>query len=387
MPRLLVTICGNTDPDAGPEDIPREYLGDDEVQDAVLWVASEIPARHALYDRYPAVGGKLDNLFRVGALREEGGKVLLGFTLFTGDDHRVLYAAAAKHAETLAEGILARRSDIADSLARLRYNRAGARKTATIVVGCLCLDGGGLQTLEKAGYIVGEKRQAGGTFTVAAEERVDLDLTGIYWGCHSDAGAGLSFVSFGDHASPGGRNALPDLLWRRLFTARDEADRVYVRLAQGYQGVLRRDLVRVVRHMARFPKEPVEGTECSPDVLEDWLRSLGYIDGDGGLAVPYLADEDAGVVAGVKDVVVEQVLRWAGSGYDGLRADMRATTPVRHGVDFREVFVHVWHWVFGLVNKRLAEKGMLFDAYEAGHRSPGCVPAVVEDGVWQALRG
>jgi hypothetical protein len=386
MSRLVVTICGNTAPNAKPEDIPSQYLSDAAAQDAVMWVASEFPTRKSLHDRYPSISSKIDNLFRVGALREEDGKVLLNFTLFNEDDHRVLYDVAGRHAHQLARRILAQRRAIEDALSQLRYNRAGIEKAALIAVGCLCLDAGGLSALEKSGYILEDKQQTGGQFTVAAEEKVDLDLHGIYWGCHSDAGAGLSFVSFGDHASRD-RNALPDILRRRRFWVQGQADpAVYRPLALAYLDVLRDDLVKVVKQIARDPHGSVQGTACSPAILTDWLESLGYIDSGGCLTAPYFAAEDAPIVQAINAVVLEQVRTWCDANYEDFKTSMCDTTPVRHRVDFREVFVQAWHWVFGLTNKRLAEAGFMFDTYAPGHKSPGCVPAILEDEVWQALR-
>lgn len=383
--KLKVVICGNTAPDARPEDIPSQYLGDDAVQEAVLWVASEFPAREALYDRYEAISAEIDNLLRVGALREEDGKVFLNFTLFTRDDHRIIHEVSSRYADQLAIGILARRHQLEDALLQLRYNRANMQKAAMFGVGCLCLDAGGLQALERSGHIVQDKQQTGGRFTVSAEEILDLDLRGIYWGCHSDAGAGLSFVSFGDHASRG-RNALPDILWWKPFWVQGQADpAVHRPLARGYLDVLRNDLVKVVKQIARDPQGSIEGTACSPAILTDWLRSLGYLDA-GGLAVPYFGAEDIRVVRTIKDIVLEQVTAWCDANYADFKTSMSGATPVRHGVDFKEVFIQIWHWVFGLTNKRLAEAGFMFDTYGPGHKSPGCVPAIVEDEIWQALR-
>jgi len=80
MTKLRVSIVGRTSPDCKDEDNPFIYFRDDRVQDAVLYVASEFPARAGLYDRYKEISGHLDNLFRVGALREEDGKVYVNFT-------------------------------------------------------------------------------------------------------------------------------------------------------------------------------------------------------------------------------------------------------------------------------------------------------------------
>jgi len=385
MSKLSVSICGNTAPDVKPEDNPSYYLGDNLVQEAVLWVAAEFPTRQGLFDRYGSIAASIENLFRVGALREEAGRVLLNFTLFTRNDHRIIRERSDRHAADLAEWILADRQLIEDMLPQLTFNRATMQKTAMIAVGCLALDAGGLQTLAELGYTLPEKRQTGGIFTVSAEEKTELDLRGIYWGCHSDLQAGLSFVSFGDHAVQG-RNALPDILWRRPFWVRKEDDTpTYRAMTSGYLDALRNDLAKVVRQLARQDGDVVEATTaCPAAVLVDWLDSLGYLDADRRLAVPYFAAEDVAAVRTVKKTVLDKVREWSSANYEDLKANLADVTPMKHGVDFREVMIQVWHWIFGLTNKRLAEAGFFFDTYATGHKSPGCVPAIVEEEVWHA---
>jgi len=57
MTKLRVSIVGRTSPDCKDEDNPFIYFRDDRVQDAVLYVASEFPARAGLYDRYKEISG------------------------------------------------------------------------------------------------------------------------------------------------------------------------------------------------------------------------------------------------------------------------------------------------------------------------------------------
>ena len=82
------------------------------------------------------------------------------------------------------------------------HHRTGAvlEKVAFIVVGFVILDWRSLKKLAEWGYICPAKQQTGGTFTVVAEEVIDLYLRTVYWGGHTDVYDGLAFVSFGDHA-------------------------------------------------------------------------------------------------------------------------------------------------------------------------------------------
>ena len=103
MTKLRVSIVGRTSPDCKDEDNPFIYFRDDRVQDAVLYVASEFPARASLYDRYKEISGHLDNLFRVGALREEDGKVYVNFTLNTRPDYLLIRDVTWRYSRLLVQ--------------------------------------------------------------------------------------------------------------------------------------------------------------------------------------------------------------------------------------------------------------------------------------------
>lgn len=143
-------------------------------------------------------------------------------------------------------------------------------------------------------------------------------------------------------------------------------------------------MVRFLKAKARG-KMPADGSHengiaCSPQVLAAWLEYIGYLDG-GEVSVPYFFREDAPYVHAAKRIVLSLVADWCERHYDPMRMELSGLTSLRHGVDYAEVFVDLWHWVFGFTNKRLAEAGRIFDAYSPGHKTPGCIGAVAEDPV------
>lgn len=404
--RLRISICGSTSPNCKDEDNPFIYLGDERLCDALLYVAREFPTRAGLYDRYGEISALLDNLFRVEALREESGKVYLNFTLNTRSDCSLIREVTWRHSRVLAERLTARWPSIREAILGCTMVGRDVLKYLFLSVGCFALDWASLGQLTRLGYMVTGKKQTGGTFTLVAQEALAMDMKGLYWGGHSDSIDGITLLSFGDHTGP--RFTLPDVLWRKPFQASLEFDSPETRrLVLAYTGTLKRDIVKVIKRLASgregfphassnsFPDGSPDGlrdSHNSPDHAEDygtacrtedllvWLTWLGYVKGK-DLVVPYFTAGDAPAVHLARDIVLQEVVAWAEQYYKELKSDLSDLTALKHGVDYREVFVDVWHWLFGFTNKRLAETGYIFNPYMPGHGTPGCLGGIAEDPV------
>lgn len=55
---------------------------------------------------------------------------------------------------------------------------------------------------------------------------------------------------------------------------------------------------------------------------------------------------------------------------------MADLTPVRNGVPFERVYTEVWHFIFGIANRTLAEEGLFADPYADERRHQGFLPFV-----------
>ncbi|MDI6823989.1 MAG: hypothetical protein QME93_00610 [Bacillota bacterium] len=370
MSTLVVVICGNLLPGVKDEDNPFAYLRDERSQDVVMYVARNMPPHDKLYSEFGDAGRRIDNLFRVGALRQEGGRVLLNFTLFTREDHRILYDVAGRYAHELARALARHEREIRDLVGAYRRTGVSLEKVAFVAVGCFLLDWGSLEKLSEWGYMCRVRQQTGGTFTVTAEETLDLDLRAIYWGGHSEDYDGLLFLSFGDHASRP-RRAFPDILWQDPFRVATDYDSPEARaVLSAYLQPLKAGLAQALRSLAG------EEVNLSPhqEACKRWLQRLGYAR-DGVLSVPYFDVEDRTWLEPLSRLVFSEVRAWCEEYYAKLKEALADSTPVRHGVDYREVFRQVWHWVFGIANRSLAERALIWDTYEAGSRTPGYLPA------------
>lgn len=380
MRKMQHGICGSLDPNVPDADNPHHLLQPMEVQELILDMARSGPkTRRELYAGYEGSADDLDNLLRNDLLREEGGRVWINFTVFSSEDHGLLWRAAQEHGKLLADAVAERVDDIHGILSEYRRSDVPVEKLAFIAVGCYILDNEGLRLLNELGYVRSSREQRGGEFTVwAVEKKPDLDLKGIYWGGHSDVYDDLVFTSFGDHADLP-RRALPDAL-RQLYRIPDFIDADDTRTLMGeFRENLGWDLARLLRGVsgATVPQD----TRCgvSVEALMKWLRFLGYIERD-ALTVPYFTEEERPMLQELRQTVSPQVEAWCEQHYDDMKEMMDDSTPLRHGVPYPEVFTQVWHYLFGWANKHLADMGVIFDTYQPGHQTPGCIGALAELG-------
>lgn len=113
------------------------------------------------------------------------------------------------------------------------------------------------------------------------------------------------------------------------------------------------------------------------EACKRWLERLGYAR-NGIPTVPYFDEEDRAWLEPLSQMILGEVRAWLEDHYNKLKEALARSTPIRHGVDFTEVFGEVWHWVFGKANRSLAQTGIIYATYQNGSLTPGYVPAVIK---------
>lgn len=103
------------------------------------------------------------------------------------------------------------------------------------------------------------------------------------------------------------------------------------------------------------------------------------------LKIPYFEHEDIGWIEKAMRTTAPAVKEWLDENMDTIREDMQIIKPIKNGVPFEEVFIQIWHYIFGLTNKHLARKGFMFDTYSEGSDHKGYQPAVMEKGVLEKI--
>ncbi len=78
---------------------------------------------------------------------------------------------------------------------------------------------------------------------------------------------------------------------------------------------------------------------------------------------------------------VQTIKGWVEDNIEKLEVSLQEIRPIKNGVAFEEVFVQVWHGIFGLVNKKLAHEGLIFDTYSRASEHKGYLPGLVKGDV------
>ncbi len=352
---------------------------------------------HAPQDREHAAhtlegsGITVDDLLALDLLRDDDGRLVINFNLLTQEDQAEILRAVSRHATILAEGFLARRREIDALLAERTLREVPAADFAYLLVGCFSLDWDGLRYSDDPRYRSGPTHRAGGdAYTPWAKERGDaVSLRALFWGSHNTTTDGITLTTFGDHhALP--RAGFPDLTWLVDVNTehvpeeggiRTSTTTVVYRFLDQIHGAVGRTM-QALGDGPKTAEQLAAATHLDPESLADVLDLLAevdYIGRDGAryhALIPVLTGADTPMVRGVLALGREVIRRWHEEHYEELAADLGDLTPVRSGVPYEVVYTEVWHYLFGLANRKLVEAGMLADPYAPSREHEGFIPVV-----------
>lgn len=331
----------------------------------------------------------LEDLLALRLVRPEGDRLLLGFALFTASDVRRIREISESHAESLADALLARRGELEEAVKA--YDMPGADPGAVLyfLLGCASLDWDGLALTAEMGYRRTTGERPDGAYVPAAQEVCEESLERIYWGSHNAAYEGVGFTSFGDHhALP--RLLLPDLLWRAPEPPSSYPEALKAALRGLFAGTLDLAAGRMGRMMLTLRDGPaglpdlaraagVPGPEA--ESLLRVLSAVEYVgerDGRYRALVPVLAKRDKAMADRVIEIGRRVMGDWLKASYGRIEAGLAGLSFMRSGVPFPEGFTMIWHYVFGIANRKLVEAGLFADPYGAARAFKGALPAVHE---------
>lgn len=394
-PQLNAGITGSYN---GPDRLePSRVLREPRVARLMLDL-TETPRDRAWLESKLA-GGEitLDDLQTLGLVREENNCFVIAFSLFTRADVTKVRQMADLRTESLAEAYLTHRAEFEQAFARYNVPGVDRRALAYILIGCFSLDWDGLDVTAAKKYRVEVWQRPGlGTFGVWAEEKTPgLSLEGVYWGSHNEYFPDVVLTSFGDHFSLP-RNAFPDLLWRAEGTnwpaKIPEPLRNSLRLVEvdGWTNQVRQigRLMLVLRDGPRAAEELAKTAGFDESEIQHALALLAEIDyirkedGRYTATIPVLTVQDKPMMDDVLRISRQVFSDWLAANYKPIREDLATITPLRYGVPYDEVFTQVWHYLFGIANRRLVENGFFADPYAPARKFKGFVPAVWNPSLW-----
>lgn len=306
----------------------------------------------------------VSDMVQNGSLRLENGHYWLNFTLLTRTDQEIMRQVAEKYSDLLSVALLKRRGELESLLAG--YDAAGVdrREVAFIVVGCLALDWGGLNLTTAKGYRAAPPKRKKGEFFFMAEETGGLSLKEIYWGSNSNTNGMYGFLTFGDHYSE-------RINLQPLVTDGDKIGAMMFALREG----------------PKTEEQLADAASMDRPAADSLLRRLvkiGWIDREDQRYVPripVLTMRDQDAVFRVMKLCDETMVAWLAENYPRIRDELAGITPMRQKVPYNQTFDQVWHYVFGMTNRKLVRAGLFADPYAAGRVRPGYVAAMYDTAV------
>lgn len=344
-----------------------------------------------------ASGVTLSDLFRTGILRDDGGRLAIGFAYFTAADMGQVHAVADRVSPSLAQAFRARMRDFDRIVASYPAAPVPRREIEFVLLAGFCLNWDGLKVTHDLGLrrpVLVEGRDFRYSFW-ASEAVTGRVYREVYWGSSTyplvapGRSGAYSFSSFGDPDSDPRMN-FPDLPYLPAgdlaANVRRDAERIGLHdtdeMGQHFEGVLGGAVLeKTARILFALRERPRPTSELAaeaggdPATLLALLEEIQYVerasDGSWRLRVPVF---DAGDRAMLEQTIAlgRDILKtWLRERYAGIRRDLSGLTAVRAGLPFEALFTQIWHEIFGEVTRDLARDGTIESAYDPSRRYKG----------------
>lgn len=288
----------------------------------------------------------LDSFEKIGALRIENNKCYLNFTCFLQKDVDILNAKCDILGKALAKKIST--SLVLKDGLEFTFDEVDLEKYLFFLVGCVCLDWHGLEILRNLGLILGHnqiKKPGYGHFSLVGHEHPLQNVKELYYESHNSTYGQYCFTTFG--APDQERKAFPDLNWKFKEGAFD---------------------------MNRISKLFI-GRQFENNDTTQLLKELKYIK-NGKVNIPIITLEDTDAVSPLVKKTDEIIRVWVKENSGDFKRAFSGLTPVKFGVDFKDVLIQVWHYIFGHTNKHLSRMGFFLNPYSDKSDFKGYLPVM-----------
>lgn len=361
---------------------------------ALLRAVADKP-RSADYVQQSLGGSKADLalLVKLDLLKPWDDGYAIGFNYLTLEDHDLLVTTLAPFAESLAQSYRDRWPEFESVFSAYDVKSVDMGELAFAVIGAISLDWDGLDiTAEKNLRITADNLPGDRDFLIwAKEQSSEINVRELYWGSHNTVVDGIQFTTFGDHYSLP-RLGLPDLLWStKSRVANIEAAprtlriSVYKALKPYYQDDFLKDAGAILSALRQgeITTDSISGSTATEkertEALLALLLELQYVKRDSGsyvLAAPYLSLADKPMIDAARELSWLLIDEWLDLNYSTVQAKLDRLSARKYGIEYRQLFTEIWHYLFGLTNKALVASGHFADPYAEERVSKGMFPFV-----------
>lgn len=387
MSELKFGICGDLDRhNTSSEDDPLVTLRKPEVRDMIEELNRDPKSKKGLFDENEDISNDIEKLLRLDVLKEKDGKVFVNFTVIDEKDNGIIFDVCDEYACGLADEFLDNREQVFEVLGSYENQRLEEEKLAFMIIGCYLLDWESLELLSDWDVCDHRKQQAGDNeYVLWGESEIEGLLKGVYWGGHSLFMESYTFHTFGDHHGYTERNAFPDII-HRFEDLEFDGNEGYRSILFDKRKEMLEDLGRIIDDIgiSGCDKEKIEKKWSDKSKYIHLLKKLNYVEEVDEilyLKIPYFTDEDIDMILNCMEPFIEILKYWIDENIDDIESSLGKTRPLQNGVPFDEYFIQIWHVIFGLTNKKLAESGFIYDTYSDYSDHEGYMPALVKGDV------
>lgn len=340
---------------------------------------------------------ELHHLLDLQLLRVEDDILRLNYLVLTREDRLRIRNAAERFGKDLARAFHMRADEfealLADYPERLRAD------LGFVLVAGFILNWEGLEITTELGLRAEARTWPNGDHYIihSSEFGAELPLRGLYWGSHTYPGPEYSLTTLGDGPSQP-RAGLPDVVESFLTGLDAYGDDAEVRGASvdwllAYMVPALDHAGAIMVATAQAPRsigELAEQFDLEPQhlsALVAFLEAASYVVRDEddrlGAEVVVLTAQDQELVDAALLLGRDIVRDWMRTNYADMEAELSDLTPARHGLPFKLAFSEVWHDVFGVAARELAQSSFIRDPYGSESRFEGFVPFVWESSLYE----
>ncbi len=311
----------------------RKTMANPEVQQLLLEMAESPRSDGYIEEALNGIDITLSDLLNLQMVRKEGNLYKLSFVLYTHEDMDMIRSMAEEMGKLLAEGILARRTEIENIIKSNVPPGVDWHETAFFIIGCVSPDWDSRRISRNKGFLTHPKK--GEYIPQAIEPGGGGSNRALFWGSHNYHSQ-MAITSFGDHYSV--RQALPDINRRMEVDAPDPlnksliaAARGLIRLGVGRIMIALREADLNVSELSVKAGLPEDDTERLVKLLLD-LNYIAEVDTKYRAIIPVLTNRDRDRVSQLRQIGKNVILNWFDENYSDMCQKLSDLTPVNHGV-------------------------------------------------------
>ncbi len=370
-------ICGDAGPldDYNPFKITREGIAPE-----ILYILNKEPLSVSQISRditkdEASVEKTINSLLKINAIRMENKKYWVNFSIFSEEDQKIVFEIGKEYGKQLAYKLLENKNEFSNLANKIKCAKyIGKDKNIFALIGCFALDWYCLDELEKNNFLKQHKKQPGNRYYILqGGGSSGINIPGLYCGSHNMNIGEYTFTSFGDHAGP--RSSLPDILWQgssavsKHIKGKQDLREALANILFHYSKNLLRDCGKLLELL--LTNKDTKSIENQGTLL-NFLKKLNYISREGkkyNVKIPVFLPQDEKIIDEINKRTAKIVCDFLDQNYFEIKNALSKIRPVLNKVPFEEVFVDVWHNIFGFCNMFLAEKGFMYKPPETPYHA------------------